>query len=108
MVPSTIIQVCVAVEDMLAFELTLDELKWQIRMGIECHQVSASKPPKRRSGGSASLGPKGPSSGARLEGGAKADEYAEEEAIDEALAEQILNDMEIKDIQAAPGKTVDI
>ena len=83
-------------EDVLAFELALDELEWQIRMGIEKHRVSVSKPPRRRPMGGAPLGPKGPSSGAGLGGGAEADEYAEEEAIDDAIAQQFINeDMEM-------------
>ena len=96
MVPSTIIQMCVAVEDILAFELALDELKWQIHMGIERHRVSVSKLPKQRPRGGAPVGPKGLSLSARLGGGAEADEYAKEEAIDDALAQQFINeDMEM-------------
>ena len=88
MIPSTVILISVAVEDVLAFELALDELGWELRMGIESHRVTVSQPPKR---GPATGGPGmrgGPSSGA--EGGqrAEADEYAEEEAIDNAQMDE--------------------
>ena len=91
MIPSTIILMCVAVEDVLAFELALDQLEWQLRMGIEKHRVQASKPPRRWFGGAPGE-PRGPPSGAGLGGGAEADEYAEEEALDEAIAKQLVEE----------------
>ena len=91
MVPSTVVQMCVAVEDVLAFELALGELEWKLRMGIEKHRVTASRPPRRRFGG-ASGERRGPSSGAGLEGGAEANEYEEEEALDRALVDKLLNE----------------
>ena len=88
MIPSTVILISVAVEDVLAFELALGELGWELRMGIEKHRVTVSSPPQRRpaTGGPGIQG--GPSSGA--EGGprAEADEYAEEEAIDNAQMDE--------------------
>ena len=87
-IPSTVILISVAVENVLAFELALDELGWELRMGIEKHRVTVSSPPRRwpATGGPGIQG--GPSSGA--EGGprAEADEYAEEEAIDNAQMDE--------------------
>ena len=90
MIPSTVMQMCVAVENVLAFELALDGLEWQLRMGIEKHRVTASNPPKRRSHRAAPGVPGAPSSGAGPEGETEADEYAEEEAIDDAMVQELL------------------
>ena len=104
MVPSTVVQMCVAVEDVLAFELALDELEWRLRMGIEKHRVTVSKPPRRWFVG-ATGEPRGPSSGAGLGGGAEANEYEEEEALDKDLVDKML--METMDTEGSPdSKTV--
>ena len=47
MIPSTVILISVAVEHVPAFELAMDGLEWKLRMGIESHRVTASKPPRR-------------------------------------------------------------
>ena len=92
MIPSTVIQMCVAVEDILAFELAMDELGWQICMGIEKHRVTASRPPRRWPNRRAPGVGEGPSLGGGLEPRTEADEYTEEEAMDEAQMEEHMED----------------